>query len=365
MMVSASFSGANASAAAPRIFNGTSLSGTLPWMVFVTTSTTAGIQACGGTAIAPNVILTAAHCIVDEAINTYVSPGQIGVSFGVADPWGALRSGTLTRSQVLEYTAPATYGSFASGGGINDVALLRVGDAAPATIGLVPSSRTDLLSAPRAAAVVGWGQTQANEDDSVPSSLQIADFTIQRWTSCKQHLPNYSATVMLCAWGNSTAAVCHGDSGGPLLVQGGVQTFYVAGVASWAQPCEPTAPGVFANVASGPLAGFVTKYSAQMQRTADAIVAPEQPQVPVEPSAEPPGAAPAVITPFLSWATAVATARRYARRTWGWSVRRTSCSRVSRVQLTCWVHGTKRGKRWSSHMSVAASGTRVTVSAAP
>jgi secreted trypsin-like serine protease len=356
--------GCPAAQAGPRIFNGTSLSGALPWMAFVTTSTTDGAQVCGGTAIAANVVLTAAHCIVDQAINTYVSAGQIGVTFGLSDPWGALGSGTLTRAPVLEYDAPSTYGSFVSGGGINDIALLRLRDAAPATISLVPSTRTDLLSAPRSAAVVGWGQTRPDDDDSLPSSLQLGAFTIQKWPLCKQHLPNYDATVMLCAWGNSTTAVCHGDSGGPLLVLGGAQTFYVAGVVSWAQPCDPSAPGVFANVASGPLATFTTKYAAELQQTADASAAVEQPQIPSEPSTTPPATAPVAVTPFLSWAKAVATARRYARRTWGWAVKRTSCSRVSRVQLTCWVQGTKRGRQWSSHMKITASGNRVSVSAA-
>ena len=55
----------------------------------------------------------------------------------------------------------------------------------------------------------------------------------------------------LCAGGESGKGVCHGDSGGPLLVQKNDGYLYLAGLTSWAQGCaQPNFPAIFTRVPS-------------------------------------------------------------------------------------------------------------------
>src|SRR5947207_3219748 len=111
-----------ARAATPRIYNGRALAGVPPWMAFVVSRSGGDVAGCGGAAIAPNVVMTAAHCIVDEAHNTYIPPAQLAVAFRQGDPWGALFNGTLHVDRVVSYAAPPAFHRVATGGSVNDVA---------------------------------------------------------------------------------------------------------------------------------------------------------------------------------------------------------------------------------------------------
>src|SRR4051812_2617528 len=74
---------------APRVVDGTPVQ--VPsFMGFVLGVSGDEAWSCAGTAIAPNVLLTAAHCVVDEATNSYVSPSKLEVVCGQDDPLGAI-----------------------------------------------------------------------------------------------------------------------------------------------------------------------------------------------------------------------------------------------------------------------------------
>jgi secreted trypsin-like serine protease len=330
---------ASSHAASPRIFNGTSLSAPPPWMGFVGAETSTGVSGCGGVAISPNVVLTAAHCIVDEDRNAYIPASHLGVAFGQSDPWGAWGAGALRVEQVVGYYAPSNFRTLSTGGTANDVAVLRLRTRAPGTVPLLPAAKAGLLAAGRPAAVVGWGELA---DGSVPPALQRGDFAIQGYSSCTTRFPDYDPKTMLCALGTASQSACHGDSGGPLLVSDGSQGLYTVGVVtSGIANCDPAYPDMFSNVARGSLAAFVTWYARQLQQAADSSAPAASRQIAPAPRR------------LLARTRAIATARAYASRAWGMRVYSVQCTRRSTLRFTCRVEGSRLGRRgWVGRMTV-------------
>jgi secreted trypsin-like serine protease len=239
------------------------------YMAFVVAVDDRGVDLCGGTAIRPNVVLTAAHCLVDPR-NAFIGADGLHTLFGLDDPWGAIQGrGPLDDNAVAEYVTPRNYGVHRNGVSVNDIALLRLRDAAPATVPVLPSGQARIAGAGRASVVIGWG-AESGRSNTNSSSLRRADLTIQPTGYCGRFFREFDGSIMLCAQGRNQTA-CHGDSGGPLLVSGPARRVYVAGVVSFGAPdCPTRLPGFFANVSRGPLARFVSQQATRLQRKADA-----------------------------------------------------------------------------------------------
>jgi secreted trypsin-like serine protease len=122
--------------------------------------------------------------------------------------------------------------------------------------------------------VLGWGLTDMSDPNSAPSNLMAAYMPLRPYTACSRRIANYNPYLMLCAGDDYNAAVCSGDSGGPLMTEDpATGVFYIAGVTSYGQPCKLVgSASVFANVAGATLGGFVSTYAKQLQDAADATV---------------------------------------------------------------------------------------------
>ena len=239
-----------------------------PWLAFVEV----GNQACGGAAIAPNVVLTAAHCVVDQQTNHFFETTQIRVVFSQDKPYDALVSGEATEDPVLARVTPKTYGVFEGNATRDDIALLLLRDPAPGTVRLAPLGQPRLVAAGRRAAVLGWGITGTGDY----GKLLRAELLMQAPGYCGAHFRYYDASRMLCAW-SATQTVCHGDSGSPLLVADRAGRPLVAGVVNFGPSCKPGATQYFANVAARRLGRFVRSTVARLQRRADSKQADSAP----------------------------------------------------------------------------------------
>jgi secreted trypsin-like serine protease len=183
---------------AQRIVGGSITSTPQPWVAALLQN---GRQGCGGSLIAPQWVVTAAHCVSGGANPTQVRVGSLNRSSG---------------GQVISISQKIIHPSYSTSNinGGNDIALLKL--ASPVS-GITPIGIA--ASAPgtnTSVRLYGWGQTTPQSGgDGGSEQLKQLDTTIIASSSCA----NYR-TGDLCLRGTTSATACYGDSGGPALVGG-------------------------------------------------------------------------------------------------------------------------------------------------
>lgn len=194
---------------------------------------------CGGSFIAADWVLTAAHCVgSQQAQNMQVYGGSNQLSSGG-------RVYAVDRVIVHEGYDTVTQE--------NDLALLHLAQrASVATVRPLPAEADQLAGAGRTATAIGWGYT--GESGDVQNVLRRVGVQIVSNEAC--NAPGaYAGGItsgMLCAGfrvGGKDS--CQGDSGGPLVVSNGNGGFYQAGIVSWGEGCgQPNKYGVYTRVSA-------------------------------------------------------------------------------------------------------------------
>ncbi|MEV5647001.1 serine protease [Nocardia sp. NPDC052254] len=204
-----------------------------PWLAAIGSpayATRPGGQFCAGTLIAPDRIVTAAHC----GVLARTLPGTTA-TFGRGDN---AAGGGLTVAIADVRTHPdfrvSLFGTDLAFH--NDVAVLVL--AAPVRLPTLD------IGVPHgdSATIVGWGAT--SEDDDSNTVLRSATIPLVPDATCAAaYGGEFDAREAVCA-GSPAADTANFDSGGPLLVDG-----RLAGITSWAKgAAEPGFPGVYARV---------------------------------------------------------------------------------------------------------------------
>lgn len=186
---------------------------------------------CGGSVIAPTVVMTAAHCVADTP------PGHVDVVTGrtyLSDE----NSGQLSNVATIA-VHPGWDGTN------NDIAVVHL--KAPVSVqpvALATGGRNEQ------AVVAGWG---ISERGGISDQLRAVELPIATTFDCRDAFGSaFRPDTMVCAGGEDGRDSCSGDSGGPLLAAGEAAAAVQIGIVSFgSNPCgQRGVPGVYTRVSA-------------------------------------------------------------------------------------------------------------------
>jgi secreted trypsin-like serine protease len=215
---------------------------------YIVSLTKWGGHFCGGALIAPDLVVSAAHCqnidgakvgLINKNDNTV--PTFTGIS-------GVTRNancapGPQNKMIHIHKDYSDNY--------VNDLMIVRLGGTVDTSVYPVISINTDENSPSSGdpLTTMGWGQTIPGSSTSMPNRLNEVEVTAVSQSACKSMYGGYLQDNMFCAMDPGQDA-CQGDSGGPIIERGSdASSDVLMGVVSWGYGCaSATHAGVYSRL---------------------------------------------------------------------------------------------------------------------
>lgn len=204
-------------------------SGQWPWQVALLLMGQS-VQQCGGALIAPQWVLTAAHCF-----KRFKRPSQWVVRAGEFDL-------TLEEGDEQNRRAEAIYihSRYKPDSNENDIALVYLERQ------MQINEKVDVICLPHqgdlrpgsSCVVAGWGFVPNFHRSSAPLRSQVVPVVSRQHCNRARSYAGLVKEGMVCAgFEEGGKDRCHGDGGGPLMCQNSQEKWFVGGINSWGQGC--------------------------------------------------------------------------------------------------------------------------------
>jgi secreted trypsin-like serine protease len=205
--------------------------GRFPWMVRLS-------MGCGGVLTAPDVVLTAGHCVTGSG-----KDDTIAVTAGATD----LKSESAIKARSVAVYRAARFQDETRG---NDWALVKLDhklDLPVLGLSRGGADETGPLT------ILGWGQT-SEKSTHQQNRLRYATVSIVGDKECARAYRKVGVKLVeneaLCAAGRGVDT-CQGDSGGPLIHETANHRFVQVGVVSFGLGCaRNNYPGVYTQISA-------------------------------------------------------------------------------------------------------------------